>query len=335
MRTYPSVILLLLSSLVLHSCFKEDEMLPMPPHGDVKTDTIAMSETYKYQVWFRLDSGKVVNANARSITDIAFECAPSGWHVILNTSDFARVVDLGTVPFGAECDTAGLEWKFDKSDGNSDSIAIGQWFVLAGDDTVSNNHVYLIDRGLDDLGNPLGISQIIFDSLKNGTYHFRYTDWKGGAITTGAVKKDPAVNYLYFSLNGGGAIQHIEPPITQWDLQFTQYTTLLFTDLGEPYPYLVTGVLCNRTGVTVATDTTTNFFEIDLERAMQCTYSSVMDAIGYNWKYYNFDSGVYTIIDNLNYIIRDHRGFYYKLRFIGFYNKNGEKGYPVIEYQRL
>lgn len=333
--TQRQIILLLFSTLLLNSCFKEDEMLPAPPRGDVRTDTIAMGETYKYQVWFTLDSGSVVGYNVRNVSDIGFECSTDGWNIILNTSDFARVVDMGTIPFGEPCDTAGLKWRFDKSDGDPDSIAIGQWFTVHNGDTLSNNHVYLIDRGLDDLGNHLGIKQIIFDSLSNSTYHFRFTNWQGGSILNGSVAKDPSVNYLYFSLGNEGSIQPIEPPKEQWDLQFTQYTTLLFTDLGEAYPYLVTGVLINRSGVVVATDTLTNFQAIDLEKARQYTYSSAMDAIGYDWKYYNFDAGVYTILNNRNYIIRDHQGYYFKLRFIGFYNQNGEKGYPVIEYQRL
>ncbi len=321
--------------LLLNSCFKEDTMLPKPPRGNVKTDTIGMTDNYKYQVWFRLDSGLVVSTNVKTLTDLGFECGPQGWHVILNTSDFVRVADLGTVPFGAACDSTGVHWQFDKSDGNPDSIAIGRWFSVAGTDTVSNNHVYLLDRGLDELGNPLGLYQIIFDSLKNGNYYFRYSGWKGGAVKTGKVSKEPGISYIYFNLGGEGSVQQIEPPMTDFDLLFTQYTTLLFTAQGGAYPYLVTGVLINRSGVVVATDSLTPFSELTLDVAKQFTYSSNLDAIGYLWKFYNFDNGNYTIREKIHYVIHDPRGFYYKLRFIGFYNNKGAKGYPVIEYQRL
>jgi hypothetical protein len=335
MTRYLSIFFFILAIPFLNGCFKEDEMLPAPPHGNVKTDTIAMTGTYKYQVWFRLDSGVVVSTNAKTVCDIGFECSADGWHVILNTSDFVRVADLGMVPFGAICDTSGVDWKFDKSDGNQDSIAIGRWFVVNAGDTVSNNHVYLIDRGLDELGNSLGFVQVVFDSLKNSTYYFRYTGWKGGAVKTASVTKDLSVNYLYFSFTGDGSVQHVEPPKEQYDLEFTQYTTLLFTDEGAAYPYLVTGVLSNRRGVLVATDTVTDFSAITLETAKNFNYSQALDAIGYLWKFYDFEAGTYTVTANLHYVIRDPRGFYYKLRFIGFYDKTGEKGYPVIEYQRL
>ena len=39
------------------------------------------------------------------------------------------------------------------------------------------------------------------------------------------------------------------------------------------------------------------------------------DVIGYDWKYYNFDAGLYTIVPGLAYVIKDRDGFYYKLRF--------------------
>ncbi|KKK85378.1 hypothetical protein LCGC14_2773880, partial [marine sediment metagenome] len=37
----------------------------------------------------------------------------------------------------------------------------------------------------------------------------------------------------------------------------------------------------------------------------------------------------------ITYIIRDTEDFFYKMRFISYYNDLGEKGYPVIEHSRL
>ena len=41
------------------------------------------------------------------------------------------------------------------------------------------------------------------------------------------------------------------------------------------------------------------------------------------------------LIPDMNYVIRDRDGFFYKLRFIDFNNDMGEKGYPKFEYVRL
>jgi len=322
------------AAFLLQSCFKKDEMISPHPRGDVRTDTVAMTGSYLYQVYFSLDSGKVIGENVKTVSDLGFECGQDGWHVILNTSDFMKAADLGKVQFGAAHDTLGRKLKFDKSDGNPDSTAIGTWFEISGNDTVSNKHVYAISRGLDEKGNPLGLYQIIFDSLKQGTYFFRYALLGGGNQYQGRVGKDPSVNYLFFSLKAG-TICHLEPPASDYELVFTQYTTLLFTDAGAAYPYLVTGLLINRKGVEVATDSVHLFSALDRSLALTLDYSKALDVIGYDWKFYDFDSGAYTIRPNLSFIIRNSRGLLIKLRFIGFYNKNGEKGYPAIEYQVL
>jgi len=323
-------------TILLTGCFKEDDMVEPHPRGDAKSDTIAMTQTYKYQIYFNLDSIGAVSTNPKRESDLAFECSADGWHVLLNTANFMYAADLGAMPFGIPQDTIGLKWWFDRSDGNPDSTAIGIWFDVTSDgDTISNQHVYAINRGIDDAGNPLGYMQVIFDSLKNGNFYFRFAPLLGGVPLLAVVPKDPAVNYLYFSFDEGGAIRNLQPPKNNWDLLFTQYTTLLFTDLGEAYPYLVTGVLVNRNGVEVAKDTLNDFSTINFDMAQQMVYSSNLDAIGYDWKYYNFEAGSYTVTLGVSYVIRNHSGFYYKLRFVGFYNELGQKGYPAIEYQRL
>ena len=55
------------------------------------------------------------------------------------------------------------------------------------------------------------------------------------------------------------------------------------------------------------------------------TYSDI-NVIGYDWKIYDFDTGFYTIDPSATYILSDTEGYFYKLRFIDFYNENGEKG---------
>jgi len=329
------ILLILAILFIISSCFKEDEQISPHPTGDLKTDTIPMSQNYKYQVYFDLGSGTITSKNIRTNSDLGFECSEGGWKIILNTADFMKVADLGKVPFGEKQDTVSKKWIFDKSDGNPDSLAIGQWFVIKNEDTVSNDHVYAIDRGVNEDGTKLGLYQVIFDSLSGGKYYFRFTEINGGSIYSGIVPKDSTRNYQWFSLDAGGSIKPDEPQRTSYDLLFTQYTTMLYTDLGEPYPYLVTGVLINRYKMNVGIDTVHAFSDINLSDAKQVPLSTALDKIGYEWKYYSFETGAYTMRTDIAYVIRNAKGFYYKLRFIGFYNSKGEKGYPVIEYQAL
>ncbi|MCX6282837.1 MAG: hypothetical protein NTW31_01160, partial [Bacteroidetes bacterium] len=225
-------------------------------------------------------------------------------------------------------------WKFDKSDGNPDSIATGQWFTVVNGDTLSNGHVWALDLGRDTAGIHLGLRQLVFDSLKHGIYYFRYAGINGSALTRASVQKDPSVNYMFYGIRAGGLVLPLEPVKTEYDLLFTQYTTLLFTNAGAAYPYLVTGVLSNSDGVRVAVDSVHSFSSIDLTLARTMNYTSALDAIGYDWKVYSFTADSYTVKTNLAYIITNSRGYFYKLRFTGFY-KSGIKGYPIIETQRL
>jgi hypothetical protein len=333
---------LILKSLVLcfitlatTSCFKDDEKVQPHQSGNVTTDTIALSQNYKYQVYFDLSSDSKVATNYRTDWDLAFECRTSGTHILLNSSCFMKAADCGLIPFAQAIDTAGLRWKFDRSDGNLDSTVLLHWINIKSSDTLYPGHVYAINRGLDETGLVRGLKQVMFDGIKQGVYLFRWANIDGSSVTSVSIVKDTTLNYIHYSFKNGGGLQAPEPAKTQWDLLFTQYSTILFTDAGNPYPYLVTGVLINKSGVQVAVDSTISFADITFKIANSMAYSSALDVMGYDWKYYNFDSGSYTVRFNRNYIIKDIAGFFYKFRFTGFYNTLGQKGYPVFEYQRL
>lgn len=316
---------------VLSSCFKEDDMVPRHPRPNDNTDTIDMTENYLHQVWYSLDSGRAVQTLDKTGYDLGFECSAGGWHILLNSANFMKAADLGVVPFGQPYDTTGLALKFDKSDGNLDSTAIGTWNTVAGADTNGTGHVFAVSRGLDELGNPLGLYQVIFDSLRDGQYFFRFAPLKGGSPVSATVRKNNGVSFRWFSFVSGITVD-AEPPREAFDIQFTQYTTLLFTDQGIPYPYLVTGVLLNRDAVAAAVDSVYDYSTITRDQALSLDVSRSLDVIGYDWKYYNFSTGLYTIHPNLCYVIRSVSGTWYKLRFVGFYSKVGLKGYPAIEF---
>jgi hypothetical protein len=326
----PSVLALLITS-----CFKEDEKVLPHQSGNVTTDTIDLTQNYKYQVYFDLSTNSKVATNLRTDWDLAFECNSVGAHILLNSSCFMKAADCGMIPFAQSIDTAGLHWKFDRSDGNPDSTALLGWVKINGIDTLFPGHVYAINRGLDENGNVLGLRQVVFDGLKQGRYSFRWANINGSAVTSAIVDKDTTVNYVHYSFKNGGGILAPQPVKTQWDMLFTQYSTLLFTSEGKPYPYLVTGVAINQGYVQVAVDSIVSFDKITFETAKDMSFSFALDAIGYDWKYYNFTSGNYTVRFNRTYVIKDNEGFYYKFRFTGFYNTLGQKGYPVFEYQKL
>jgi len=330
-------IAILLLTMMVSSCFKEDQ--PITPHtpGNFITDTVALTDSYKYQVYYNLYDSAVESSNIRTVWDLGFESSPSGWRVILNTSCFMKSAYLAGQVFGTPVDTIGATWLFNPSDGSADSVAIGQWFTVNGNDTTGTNRLLVIDRGVDVNGNPRGFSQLVIDSLVNGIYYFRLAAFNGTNPQSYSISKHSDVNHELFSISSPSTIIN-EPANNSWDLLFTQYTTLLFTDVGDPYPYLVTGVLLNPKLTFVAFDSISAFNDITFEMAQSMDFTNQADNIGYDWKHYDFDAGTYTVKSDLNYILRDNKGFLYKLRFIGFYkflNNRLQKGYPSFEYQKL
>jgi len=335
-RIYLTILFAVLSILV-SSCFKDDE--PITPHapGDFITDTIPLTDSYKYQVYYCLADSSTVSTNLKDTWDLGFESIYQGWRVILNTSCFMKSAYIEGQAFGSQVDTTGAEWLFNPSDGSADSVAIGKWFTVQGSDTLGTNRLLVIDRGIDFNGNPRGYNQLVIDSLVNGVYYFRIADLNGTNRRSFSISKEKSVNHVLFSISNPTLILH-EPATTAWDLLFTQYTTLLYTDVGDPYPYLVTGVLLNPLIVEVAVDSITPFDNVNFDMAQKMEFTTAVDRIGYNWKVYDFNAGTYTVNSDLIYILRDTKGYLYKLRFIGFYKFNNnklEKGYPSFEYQKL
>jgi hypothetical protein len=325
----------------LTSCFKDDEKIAPHDPGNVKTVTIELTSDYRYQVYFDLGTGEVVSMNNKKDWDLGFDGSKDGWKIILNSSNFMLAARSGLTDFDAPIDTTGMDFNFDASNGSPDSVAIGNWVAFQEPDSVKvyTNEVYIIDRGYDEVGNLRGMRKIVFREVTDTSYAIRYANLDGSNENTFTVIKDPTVNYVCFSFDEGGKELDLEPPKYDWDLIFTQYTTLLYTDEGDPYPYLLTGALSNTSGVTVCQDTLYNFADIDVNIAAGLNYTSIPDEIGYDWKDVVGDvsSGnvSYVIIEGRNYIIRDWEGYYYKLRFTSFYNNSGEKGYPTFEYQQL
>ncbi|MCU0371271.1 MAG: hypothetical protein MUC31_07645 [Bacteroidales bacterium] len=327
--------------LMLSSCYKEDEKIIPHDPGEAKTATIEMMNDYRYQVYFDLGSGEAVSSNLKKTWDLAFDSSRDGWLILLNSSNFMLAARTGTTDFSIPIDTTGMDFQFDASSGNMDTLAIGKWVDFDGEDSVKiyTNEVYAIDRGYDEVGNLRGMRKIVFQEVTDTSYTFRFAYLDGSGENSFTVIKDPEVNYINFSFDNGGEQLKLEPPKRDWDLLFTQYTTLLYTNEGDPYPYLLTGVLSNPAFVGVAQDTLYDFSAIDRSIAETMFFTDILDEIGYDWKDVTGDvssgSVIYVIVPGLNYVVRDTDGFLFKLRFVGFYDDSGSKGYPTFEYQLL
>lgn len=335
MNKLNSTYIVLVLMLLLTSCFKEDEMVTPHQPGDLSEQTIAMGQYYTTQEYFDLGTNSVISTNSKDIFDLRFSCADSNIFVRLNSAKFMRAANTNDTAFFTAIDTTGQDWLYDVASGNLDSIALKDWYSINGSDTIFTQKVYFIDRGIDALGHIQGVRKLRISGYRNNKYSLEYSNLNNSNYYKMEVEKQPDRNYVELNLNAGETQLKIEPIKDDWDIVFTQYTDILTTSNNEDYPYLVTGVLLNPNNVLAALDTSMAFDQITIADVMDFEFSKLENFIGYQWKLYDFDAGYYTVLTDNNYIIKDVEGYYYKLRFVGFYNNTGEKGYPKFEFQRL
>lgn len=306
---------------VIISCEKGE--IPIQPHvsGDDITNSVEMGETYQNQIFFSLDKNEIISSNLKTDWDLAFECSDTGWHVRLNTAK-GMAVSKTNGTFASIIDTVGAYWNWDAHNGNSDSTAIGNWQEYSG--------IYIIDLGYNQTGIHQGFAKLQIVSVSTSQYQINYSDLNQTIPVTKMIAKNTAYSFSYFNFSSGELVS-IAPTKIEWDILFTQYTHIF----DGQTPYLVTGVLLNPNSTQASLVDNLDYSEINYESTTGFIYSDYANAIGYSWKFFNYDEGLYQVDPSQIFVIKTQNDFYYKLHFIDFYNEFGVKGYPKFEYKRL
>ena len=309
------------------SCEQNEIAIEKHPMGEIEESQISMGSNYSKQIFYNASTNMVVSNNLKTDWDLAFETSENGAQIIINSSTFSQISELTNhifddpVPVSIE----DLTWQWDSPEGIYYSTAFG---------VTTSSNTYILDRGYNLDGTLRGYRKIRIDSVNSTAFFITCANLDNTGLQNFEVKKDSRYNYQYLSFNDN-SILNIEPPKDDWDLVFTQYTHL-FVDNIETPAYLVTGVLINYlNNVMVAKDTVNSFDAITVDIINTYSFSNYQDAIGYNWKEYNFQSQAYTVNTDITYILKDVSDRYFKMRFIDFYNDNGIKGYPKFEIQEL
>lgn len=305
-------------------CLREEQ--PLPPHisGDINTVSITIGYPYRYQVYYDCTTNTILQSNSKYDWDIALECSPTGYHVLLNNALGMLAANLGDMPIQSIPDLSGLSWGWDNPDGNLDSTALGDWRI--------DHPTYLINRQYNDEGDFLGYEKLQIVELDSEHYTIKYCPKDSTRAITKNIAKNYNRNFIYFNFDNGN-IQDLEPAKDKWDLLFTNHHHK-FDNLT--YPFVLTQVLTNKhNGITVAEDNQNRFNTISLKDTASYTFTNLWDEIGYDWKIRNSADNSFTIDPLKSYIIKANDKKFYKIRFIDFYNAVGEKGYPKFEIQSL
>ena len=317
-----------LGILLLASCMHKE--LPVPAHdpGVVTTAAVNMESDYRYQVYYNLQTGSVAGKNLKTAWDIGFEATADGWHIILNgaKSMYAMPIAKSNLEEVGIADTAGFSSSkaWDAPSGNPDSTAIGNW-------RDNPQGVYIIDRGYNAAGIHLGIEKLKIVSSDATGYTVEYGPLAAANITRLTIAKDSSYNFMFLSFDEQ-TTTIIEPPKSEWNIVFTQYTHTFYEPAYQSY--LVTGCLLNRYSTTASlVDSSISFAGIDYTYASARIFSKNANTIGYDWKTYTGNN--YVTNADKTFLIRDAHGLYYKLHFIDFLNGAGVKGNPKWEYQQL
>lgn len=328
----------ILIPFVFISCIPEDTPVAPYDRGDVVIAEVGMGSLYEKQLYFSFAEDTIVAENDITAWDLGFAC-DYHHHIIINFATSAKIYNLGKVDFESvtqeDVDAIGDSlFSYDNQFGKIDSTAIGEWWNNESNQIISKNDVYILNRGNNAKAKKLGIYKLQIRGFDGNKYKIRYANIKDNLIIEAEVEKNPNYNYVYYSITTEETLM-LEPTKNSWDILFSKNMDLLYTNEGDALWYSVSSVLINGNGVEAALIISDDYESIDISVTDTLAFSTYKNAIGHEWKWYDLEGGSYTVQNNRIYIIKDVRGFYYKLRFIDFYNDSGEKGYPKFEYKLL
>jgi len=318
----------LMAVLALSSCQKDEPLWQLPAPGPEKVATVSMGENYENVIFFQLGTGATQVRNLNT-WDLGFATGANEHHIIMNGGKEVQVYHTNETDFTKTYTaTNSSPWVWDNPNGNPDSTAIGNWLDSATNQ--SSGKVYVIDLGKTE--NPR-YKKVRFDSVTTDKYFITCANLDNTLMYNLEVSKDTRKNFTSVNLSLKQVVD-FEPLNTSWGLVFIRYRHVYY-DMDPITPYLVNGTIINTKFVTVNESDDLTFESIDVNQAKQLLLGTKADEIGFDWKTYNLDAGKYTVNQKKIFILKDKDGFYYKLRFIDFYNDKGAKGYPKFVYQRL
>ncbi len=310
--------------VILSSCFEKEEPIQAFPRGDVEELQVELGPKYTHQIFYSLVQNEVIKSVLRTDWDMSFNCSADNFTIYLNTGNSLYAAKTKVFELTDINDTAGagLDFKWDWSNGYDDSTAMAGWDL--------DNNVYVINLGYDIDGVALGFVKAKFTKVGQ-ELHITYAMLAESTEKSAVLKKDDTYNRVYFSFTRNVQVD-IEPPKENYDLVFRQY---IYYFVVEDLSYNVVGVLVNPYQTRTMSINDIEFLNITLEDTSNYEFKMNWDVVGYDWKEFNLNEGFYVVYPNKNFIFQSPSGFFYKFHFVDFYNMDGDRGYPKIESKLL
>jgi len=325
-KQFAAVVPLLFICLLLVSCAQKEKAIVLPPATGATPGSVIMGEAYQNQVFYDLENNTVAGMSEIASWDLSFEAAGDGSHVFMNGGKGVFLYNTHATEFGAvtalPSGFSASSLQFDDPNGRGDSTAVRDWRNASG----KTKHEVFIAK-LDDTT----YYKFILLSVDSSKYAFQYGRMADATPAEFSLPKNDVYNFVYFSFTKG--IVTPEPPKASWDFVFTRYR-FIYRDLNN-LPYEVNGVLLNPSKVVAAADSAGTFASLTYEKSTLLPFTTNRDAIGSDWKTYNFSTSKYEVNKNKCYVVHSRNDKVYKLHFLDFYSAAGVKGSPSFEAQQI
>lgn len=337
--SYFKFILVVLSSVLLSACFKEETPIKRGV-GNTTINSVFLGENYENQIFFDFGTNTFQQKNLVE-WDLRFQSGKNETGIFVNTGKEIKMRKLNLYNLDEPLSTdtnyiKNIPELVDDADGDIINSAIGDWtkYVLTNG---NKSGIYVLELTYETGWNRFVRLQILSSNDSQYVCKFvplydkgiKVTEWD---ITT-TIPKNNNQNFTYYSFkNNGKVIENAEPDKRTWDIEFTKYKHTFF-EFTPPLPYPVTGILSNSYNVEIAIDSSNNFENINLTNVKDLSFSKKRNTIGFEYKAFSFKSTFeYTINSKNIYVIKDTNGNFYKLKFLDFYNNKKERGYPKFEF---
>lgn len=314
---------ILIGLAVLTGCFEKETPIDPYPRGDVQEQVAELGPKYTHQVFYNFSQNAIVKSVLRTDWEIAFNCTPGNQTIYLNTGNNVYAATSDKTSLSDVTDTSGLDFKWDWSNGFDDSTALYNW-------ESNPDVVHVVDLGLGLDNKHRGFARVKF-SMEGEDLVIEHNLIGESEVKKSKLTKDETYNRVYFSL-ANNSVADIEPPKENYDLIFRQY---IYYFEEEAIPYSVVGALLNPYKTSAAYINKVAFLDITLDDTIDHPFVLNHDVVGYEWKEFNLSEGFYVVYPEMCFIIRNSEGFYYKFHFTDFYNTDGDRGYPKVEWKLL
>lgn len=341
---------------VIASCTDKDPIIV--PDNTSKGKQVALDGNVGSQTGDAAGNSIFVDFSTDAVTpvlrqswDLGFYC-DAEFRVMLNntTAAMAYVTDQTDMAAVGAADTAGIVMALNLTDLSPalferlDDIEgdISKTAIPAIHTNDADNKVVIINRGT--AGAVAARDFYKVRILRNGAdaYTLQYASLDATTFKTITINKDPRYSFQYVSFDDGAITAH--PAKNDWDIQWSLAVYKAAFSATEMVPYAFSDlVLINHWNGTQAVEKTYTtkeeaaaayeaYGKDDLSKE---TFSSNRWTIGKNWRLTAAPGATAPVgtIKTKFYIVKDHEGNAYKLKFLSFLSEDGGvRGRPEIKY---